>query len=235
METVHPFLCGPQLLGCVRTIVVWKHESVYRSIPWSFCCVRTIVVWKLCDWEPLPIDCTACCVRTIVVWKRISCAKGTKSISKLRKNHSGMETHHHRRSSSRHPTCCVRTIVVWKPLADASYCCLISCCVRTIVVWKPRDFVMRDTEMGGLRKNHSGMETFGLFSCIERAYDRLRKNHSGMETWKRVTATIWPFSRCVRTIVVWKRLLCPRASKPVKWLRKNDSGMETLTSPPLLI
>ena len=56
-------------------------------------------------------------------------------------------------------------------------------------------------------------------------HDMLRENHSGMET---VNELLYCHSsRCVRTIVVWKRspineLLCRHCS-----LRENHSGMET--------
>ena len=102
-----------------------------------------------------------------------------------------------------------------------------------------------------LRKNHSGMETTYEIEAYEKYRNELRKNHSGMETGLLYGCLSFRRIRCVRTIVVWKRRIrrnreilghcCVRTIvvwKPKgyrivqssdKVLRKNHSGMETIT------
>ena len=78
--------------SCVRTIVVWKHRYELALLdPTLPGCVRTIVVWKH-SIQGLHRECAFCCVRTIVVWKQFMNAARTNTFVVLRKNHSGMET-----------------------------------------------------------------------------------------------------------------------------------------------
>ena len=79
-----------------------------------------------------------------------------------------------------------------------------------------------------LRENHSGMETV-LPVPASRVLGELRENHSGMET---VLGEAFPAAElkcCVRTIVVWKRMVFPYHLQVQAFqLRENHSGMETV-------
>ena len=48
METWYDSICEADgVFGCVRTIVVWKHNYIDFAVYPACRCVRTIVVWKL--------------------------------------------------------------------------------------------------------------------------------------------------------------------------------------------
>jgi len=81
-----------RFLCCVRTIVVWKLNTMFWGFLVLISCVRTIVVWKrIARWAPC-VEMSVSCVRTIVVWKLLAASSWIFLRSSLRENHSGMET-----------------------------------------------------------------------------------------------------------------------------------------------
>jgi len=82
-----------------------------------------------------------------------------------------------------------------------------------------------------LRENHSGMETEEGSDQPACCFALLRENHSGMETFLADLGFFYVFfTRCVRTIVVWKQQSKRGKSLKQKELRENHSGMETVIS-----